>query len=157
MRGVLLLMALVFAQWAMPALAQPRDEKSKVGVLVQLDLTENLRQRPQREPPWPAQALNHEDLYQFFITCDPTKKEEALRTLKVEVSGDVVAVVGVVQVTVKQPNGQINDFVRNISCYIRPVREGKGIVKFTPVGEDGKDRPTQEYFILVLKPEPKNK
>jgi hypothetical protein len=106
------------------------------------------------------------DLIQYYVITT-RKTDEALRTYKVELKGDAIELVTVVEVPVffhsTQPTKQPPrpDLGRkNLSCFLKAAREGKAVVKITPVGEDGKDQPMYEIPYRVLKqlpPEPPRK
>jgi hypothetical protein len=38
---------------------------------------------------------------------------------------------------------------KDFSCFLRAVKKGKATVKITPIGKDGKERPTREWLIGV--------
>ena len=128
------------------------EKAPEPGRLVEVDL--NLAPSPPRNPST-LFVPNKEDLIQIFaVRSTIDKKDELLRTFKVTLEGDAVALMGIVEVKVRipskfHPDGVVDDQKRNLSCFLKPLKYGKSVLKITPVGEDGKDRPTHEVIITV--------
>jgi len=73
--------------------------------------------------------------------------DEALKTLKVEIKGDAVENLGVLEVDFDTFPDPLR---KDLSLFLRGVKNGEVTVNITPVGEDGKERPVREAKIEVF-------
>jgi hypothetical protein len=106
------------------------------------------------KPGWLAQI----SLVRPFQSSDKKKQyENAVRTLKVEITGDAIANVAlvVIPVQIKGSFGPTTETgKRRVACLLKAVKDGTATVKITPIGYDGKERPSQEWKVRVGKKMP---
>ena len=120
--------------------------------------------RPPPGKPWTV-IIELGDMAQISAYCRANDDGENLRSLRVELGGDSMTQVGgILEVPVweepspaKKPggttavkSGKILDKAKKHLCFfLKSVRPGDTAVKVTPVGVDGKARPTRELIIQV--------
>lgn len=96
-------------------------------------------------------------ILQISVFCQ-TKPGEDIRTLKVDVSGDSLQPAGgVVRAPVWDylvPGDKSTKLVssgdKHLCVFLVALRAGKATVRVTPLGADGKARPTREVAVTVL-------
>jgi hypothetical protein len=128
----------------------PAGEDSP-GRLVRLDTN-----HPPPGKPWTV-LTRVGDLIQLSVRCRTFAKDN-LRALKVEITGDAVRNVGVVEVPVLLSAGPLGPITvdntwKDLSCFLTAAKVGRASVAITPVGQDGKNRPTRSLVVCVSQPE----
>lgn len=91
-------------------------------------------------------------LVQLAVIRPVAEKDEAIRTLRVEIKGDAIKTLGIVEVPVqyyRKGEYVLDSSKRNVSVFFETAKTGQATIKITPVGEDGKDRPIREFLIQV--------
>ncbi len=88
------------------------------------------------------------DVLQYFLVT-ALEKDDSVRTLKVEIDGDALALVGVVE-TPGRSGEPIDKTKKTISGMIRAVKEGDATDKITPILEDGRNRKSYSVTFRVL-------
>lgn len=134
----------------------------KPSKLVQIDTND-----PPPGKPW-TQSVEVGDLVQVSVFCRANFDEENLRTLRITLTGGSAIQVGnVVEVPVwrdpapgrkgkaglsAESNKSIDSGKKHLCVFLIAAKPGESIVKVTPVGMDGKDRPAREVTIRVWVP-----
>jgi hypothetical protein len=151
--GTTICVTLVAAALGQVGLAD--DKAPAPSLLLQVDLNLLKGVKNARAP-----GAREGDMWQFYLISPTLPREQRLRTLRVEIEGGSAALAAIVKVPVlRRKDGEIDGTKMNISVFIRAVKESatlKGartaVVKITPVGEDGKDRPTASFRLEVNPP-----
>jgi hypothetical protein len=128
------------------------DKAPAPGILYQVDLNLNMGGKSGKYLYTPSGRPG--DMWQFHLISPAGPKEKRVRTLRVEIEGESVALAAIVKVGVRRKDGEPDGSKVNVSCFIRAVKgsktaESKSVVKITPVGEDGKDWPTMTFRMDV--------
>jgi hypothetical protein len=97
---------------------------------------------------------NPGSLFQFFLLRSTVDPNAAIRTVRVEITGDAVELIGVITIPNwvkrrKQRIEVIDPSKKIFSCFIKAVKKGKASIKITPIGEDGKARASTEWRFRV--------
>ena len=76
------------------------------------------------------------------------------RTFKVEVTGEAVSFIAVLEVPVmfdapKTEQRTVRLSMQNMSCFLKTVKPGEAVVKIMPIGLDGKEQQPQEITLKV--------
>jgi hypothetical protein len=86
-------------------------------------------------------------LVQFSIDRGSEKKQ--IRTLKIEIVGDALGKVGLIEFAVIQPDGVPKSDPYKIAWLLIAQKKGYATVKITPIGVDGIERPSKEWKLDI--------
>ncbi len=98
-----------------------------------------------------------DQLIQICVIRTSANKDQQLKTLKVQITGDSMSLVGITQVPAfKLEDGKlVNDPTKkNLSCFVQSVKKGKFSIEITPIGADGKEKPSRTWIGHVSTPAP---
>jgi hypothetical protein len=130
------------------------QEKASNSLLFVTDIVARLPKAAKR--PLQGEVASKGDLWHFYGVYPTLPKDEAVKTLKVEIQGDSVALVGVVEERFwRDDKGVRDDSKKKISCFLSAAKPGKtlqeetSVVKITPVRADGTALPTFEIHLRV--------
>ena len=95
------------------------------------------------------------DMFHLFTIRSAIKKEDKLRTFKVQLTGDAVTFIAVVEVPLMlsgtTSEKKLVDTDRQaMSCFFKANKVGETLVKITPIGLDGKEQETKEITLKVV-------
>ena len=148
--GTTICVTLVAAALGQVGLADDKAPAPRLLLKVDLNLLKGVKNAR-------APGAREGDMWQFYLISPTLPREQRLRTLRVEIEGESVALAAIVKVGVRRKDGEPDGSKVNVSCFIRAVKgsktaESKSVVKITPVGEDGKDWPTMIFRLDVFPP-----
>jgi hypothetical protein len=96
------------------------------------------------------------DVFQvYMIRRIKDKKEQTIKTFKVQTTGDAVSFIAVLELPVMlsgttSEQRHVDNDRQNMSCFLKSVKLGESVVKITPIGLDGKEQETKEITLKVV-------
>jgi hypothetical protein len=103
-----------------------------------------------KKPPSERFGVAKGDILEFYVSCPTNDKEKTLKTLKVQFTDELLALVGVFQIPEATPDGKLDCSKRTLCCVVRVAKAGDATVTITPVGEDGAERATRKFDLQIF-------
>jgi hypothetical protein len=89
-------------------------------------------------------------MIQISVTRSILNKADGLRTLKVELEGDQLGLVGIAQIPIEEKGAAL--LKKHVACFLISKKPGIATIKITPVAADGTLLNSRDWKVRVIVP-----